>query len=198
MIERGRRETVRVWILLGIFATAMLGGGVAAQLGWLSSRQGALVGVGAAMLALLAFLAADRRSNEAVAWTSGGRAEREIGLDLEQLRADGTLVLHDVELDDGGYVDHIVCGPRGTFVVESKARRYEDHHLRRTKRQASSLHGQLGVWVTPVVCLAERVDRPHRRDGVWIMGKPHLLEWLSTRRGRRVDPDRARRLLCES
>jgi hypothetical protein len=189
--EQSRRATIRVWVLLGIFGLSLLGGAVAAQLGWLSSRQGAATGFGISALALLAFMAAERRSVQASAWIRGSRAERAVGEDLDLLRAEGGLVFHDVELDRGN-IDHVVAVPRGVYVVETKSRRYEEPHLKSVKRQAYRLHEQIGCWVTPVICLATRPDRPYRREGVWIMGKPHLTPWIEARHGRPVDLERVR------
>ncbi len=189
--EQSRRATLRVWALLGVFALALLGGGLAAQLGWLSSRQGAAAGLGLCSLALLAFHAAEQRSVQAVAWLLGSRAEREIGAVLNELRAEGALVFHDIELVRGN-IDHVVALPRGAYLIETKARRYEVKHLKETKRSASWVREQVGYWVTPVICLAGRSDRPYRREGVWIMGRPHLAAWLLSRRGRPVDVARVR------
>lgn len=195
--EQGRREATRVWILLGLFGLAMLAGTVCARLGWLSSRQGAIAGASLVTLALLAFRAAERHSVAALAWFRGSRAEREVGEELEHLRGDGYLVLHDVELERGGNVDHVVCGRNGVYSVETKARRYEERHLRQARRQAHALHQRLDVWVTPVLCLASRDDTPHRRQGVWIMGLPHLEGWLRDRKGRPFDPARALAALAD-
>ncbi|MFN2467877.1 MAG: nuclease-related domain-containing protein [Gaiellaceae bacterium] len=194
--QRSRRETLHVWILLAIFAAAMLGGGLAARVGWLSSREGASVGLGIVALALLSFRAAELRSRQALAWVLGSRAERDVGGDLNRLRVDGLLVMHDLEPDGRGNIDHVVCGQTGVFAVETKARRYEVRHLKQVKRQAYWVRTRTGVWCTPVICLATRDDTPHRREGVWIMGRPHLVEWVRAQRGRPVDPDQAREGLC--
>ena len=195
--EQGRRETRRVWILLGLFAASMLAGTVSAQLGWLSSRHGAIAGASLVTLALIAFRAAERHSVAAVAWLRGSRAERAVGARLDRLREDGYLVLHDVVLDRGGNVDHVVCGRNGVYAVETKARRYEERHLRQARREAHALHERLNVWVTPVICLASREDAPYRREGVWVMGLPHLEQWLRDHRGRALDPDQALAALAQ-
>jgi hypothetical protein len=192
--EQSRRATMRVWLLLGLFGVALLGGALAAQLGWLSSREGAGAGLGLCALALLAFQAAEQRSLEAMAWIRGSRAEREVGAELDLLRADGAFVIHDVDTGRGN-IDHVVGLPRGAYVVETKYRRYEERHLKQAKRNAHWLHERVGLWVTPVICLASRSDRPYRRDGVWVMGKPHLNSWLRGRRGRSIDVERLRQAL---
>jgi hypothetical protein len=192
--EQSHRATIRVWILLAVFASSLLGGATAAQLGWLSSREGALAGVGLAALALLAFYAAEQRSEQASAWLLGSRAERDVGAELDVLRDEGALVYHDVELERGN-LDHLVVLPRGVYLIETKARRYEERHLKQVKRQAHRLHRQAGCWVTPVICLSTRSDRPYRREGVWIVGRLHVAAWLLDRRGRPVDVRRVGKAL---
>ncbi len=193
--ERSRRETRRVWLLLALFGVSILTGALAARLGWLSSGHGAVAGLGVVALALIAFRSAEQASVEAIGWVRGSRAEREVGIELERLRGEGMLVLHDLELDHGGNVDHLVCGRTGAYVVETKLRRYEERHLRQAKREASWAHERLRVWVTPVICLATRDDSPYRRQGVWVMGRAHLVDWLRAGRGTPVDPQRARQAL---
>jgi len=192
--EQSRRATMRVWVLLGIFAASLLGGALAARLGWLSTRQGALAGLALCALALLAFYAAEQRSEQAVAWLKGSRAEREVGAALDLLRAEDALVFHDVELERGN-LDHVVVMPRGVYLVETKARRYEERHLKQVKRQASQVHERTGFWITPVICLSTRPHRPYRREGVWIMGRSQIVPWLRGRRGRPVDVARIRSAL---
>jgi Nuclease-related domain len=187
--EQSRRATARVWVLLGVFAASLLGGALAARLGWLSSRQGAAAGLALSLLALLAFYAAEQRSVQAAAWLLGSRAERTVGAALEALRGEGGVVVHDVELARGN-IDHVVVLPRGVYVIETKARRYERRHLKRVKRDAYRLHLAAGCWVTPVICLAGRPDRPYRREGVWVMGGDRVVPWLRDRRGRPVDVGR--------
>lgn len=189
--EQSRRATLRVWVLLGVFGASLVGGALAAQLGWLSSREGAATGLAVSALALLAFLAAERRSMQADAWNRGSRAEREVGEVLERLREDGGIVVHDVELDRGN-IDHVVALPRGVYLVETKARGFKEQHLKSVKRQAYQLHEEVGSWVTPVICLAMRSDRPYCREGVWIMGQSHLTPWMRHRRGRPVNLERVR------
>lgn len=53
--------------------------------------------------------------------------------------------MHDVEQPGEGNIDHIVSGPTGVFLVETKERRCEERHLTKAKRQAAKLHDALGV-----------------------------------------------------
>lgn len=124
---------------------------------------------------------------------SGTRAEVAVGETLEQLRRDGWIVMHDIERPSEANLDHVVSGPNGVFLIETKARRYEERHLGRVKHQTRWLHDQLGVWVTPVVCLHERRREPFRAKGVWIVPHTELLEWLQAQRNTPVTFERLAR-----
>jgi hypothetical protein len=100
---------------------------------------------------------------------------------LDALTADGWTVEHDVSNSRGILIGTLVKGAAGAYVVQVRNRAYRLEHLRRARRDATWLHGLLGSWVTPVLCLALRDDEPHRRDGVWIMGAEHLTDWLRAR-----------------
>jgi hypothetical protein len=124
---------------------------------------------------------------------SGTRAEVAVGETLEQLRREEWIVMHDIERPGEANLDHIVSGPNGVFLIETKARRYEERHLGRVKHQARWLHDQLGVWVTPVICLHARRREPFRAHGVWIVPHTELLEWLQTQRNTPVAFERLAR-----
>jgi hypothetical protein len=100
---------------------------------------------------------------------------------LDALTKEGWTVEHDVSNARGILIGSLVQGPSGAYIVEVRNRAYRLEHLRRARRDATWLHGLVGGWVSPVVCLALRDDEPHRRDGVWIMGLEHLADWLRQR-----------------
>jgi hypothetical protein len=52
---------------------------------------------------------------------SGMEGEKSVGQSLEELRATGAMVFHDVPAKDF-IVDHIVVSPKGVFVIETKTR----------------------------------------------------------------------------
>lgn len=124
---------------------------------------------------------------------SGTQAEIAVGETLEQLRREGWIVMHDIERPGEANLDHIVSGPNGVYLIETKARRYEERHLGRVKHQARWLHDQLGVWVTPVICLHSRRREPFRAKGVWIVPRSELLEWLKAQRNTPVAFERLAR-----
>ncbi len=113
-----------------------------------------------------------------VNWVRGARAEQAVGETLNELRSEGRVVMHDIEQVGEGNIDHLVSGPNGVYLVETKERRYEDRHIVKVKRQAAKLHDELGVWVTPVICLYDRRGEPFRTHGVWVVPRQHLLGWL--------------------
>jgi hypothetical protein len=94
---------------------------------------------------------------------------------------DGWTVEHDFLSAHGRRIGTVVHGPSGSYLVETRNRAYRVEHLGRARHHAAWLHGEVGGWVTPVLCLVQRDDRPHRRDGVWIMGVDQLAGWLRSR-----------------
>jgi hypothetical protein len=100
---------------------------------------------------------------------------------LDRLASEGWTVEHDVSNSRGFLIGSLVRGESGAYLVQVRNRAYRLEHLRRGRRYAAWLHGFVGGWVTPVLCLALRDDEPHRRDGVFIMGADHLADWLRAR-----------------
>jgi hypothetical protein len=128
-------------------------------------------------------------------WSLGAHAESIVGYMLDKLRALGFEVVHDLRQLGEGNVDHLVSGPSGVFIVETKRWEYEPWHLQKAKRQAAKLAAELGVWVTPVICLARRRPaRPYRDHGVWILGRDRLVDWVTAQRNEAVEPGRIARL----
>ena len=136
---------------------------------------------------------AERYIDDAVHWRYGGEAERDVGERLNQLAREHWAVMHDTTPTGRGNVDHIVSGPNGVYLVETKYRRYEERHLRRVKRQAALLHDELGVWVTPVICLRYRDGNAFTASKVAIVPYDELLDWLRAQRNRAVEFERLAR-----
>lgn len=57
---------------------------------------------------------------DVLAWRKGARGEEQVGRILAPLRGLGYAVLHDLGMGRGN-IDHVVVGPTGVFVVETKA-----------------------------------------------------------------------------
>ena len=139
------------------------------------------------------YRAADGQSAKMERWLKGSNAEAAVGETLEVLRWERYIVMHDLDQPGEGSVDHLVSGPNGVYLVETKFARYLPVHLRKAKRQAARMHDELGVWVTPVICLATRETRSYRRDGVWVVSRNELSDWIRGQQNEPVDFDRLAR-----
>lgn len=124
----------------------------------------------------------------------GAIAESTVGETLNELRREpGWFVMHDFEQAYEGNVDHLVSGPNGAYMIDTKLHRYEDSHLTKAKRQAAKLHDELGGWVTPVICTHSPRKRAFRHQGVWIVPHRDLLRWLRAQRNQPIPFERLAR-----
>jgi Nuclease-related domain len=82
--------------------------------------QGGLVGLAAA--ALVSWRLRFRPSEQARAWQRGAQGERYTARLLDRFTRDGFVVFNDLAVpgDTSANVDHLVIGPTGVFVVDSK------------------------------------------------------------------------------
>ncbi len=89
----------------------------------LGDQYGPLVPWVIASIYLVAILKSIVEPNHVRAWAIGAEGERITGRDLERL-PDGFRVLHDLRIvGSRANVDHVVIGPTGVFVIESKRMR---------------------------------------------------------------------------
>jgi nuclease-like protein len=170
----------RIWMVLGlVLALAFLVVAVS-----LDKRNGFLGLVGLAFLVFLRWVASGQ-INEVVQWRRGAASEEAVGNALDELLADGYSVSHDLRQEFEGNVDHLVTGPTGVFMIETKHRGYKPADLSKAKRQAKKLNVELGEWVTPVICLDRRRARePYRDRGVWIVSRERVPDWVRAQRVR--------------
>jgi Nuclease-related domain len=111
-----------------------------------------------------------RPSPQARAWQRGAKGERHTARLLDHLGRDGYMSFHDLALPDSpANLDHLVLGPSGVFVIDSKQWTGQVHQsadglvwhnhyrLDRTlatlRWQAETLGRLLGVPVAPLVCV---------------------------------------------
>jgi hypothetical protein len=134
-----------------------------------------------------------REQDVAWRWVKGARAESSVGEELNGLRGEGFVVMHDIKQNHEGNVDHLVNGPTGVFLVETKFRGYTPKDLIKVKRQAVRLNAELGTWITPVICLHVREGRAFKHEGVWIVPQHALLDWLRAQRNASVPFERLAR-----
>jgi hypothetical protein len=104
----------RVAVILGI----SVGGGVLGSL--LASRLGQVV-VAALAAAATGWGLRFRPSPDVVAWRRGAAGERRTARLLDPLEREGWAVLHDLAVPGSrANIDHLVIGPGGVFVIDSK------------------------------------------------------------------------------
>jgi hypothetical protein len=118
---RGRLAVLKLVLLFGIYGTAFYGLLVIQH--EVGSKARATVIASFAIAGLCFILAAElwRSGDATLNWFVGSRAERAIGAKLETFKQQGWLVLHGYKKDRGGDIDHVVCGPRGAYVIETKS-----------------------------------------------------------------------------
>jgi hypothetical protein len=76
---------------------------------------------GLAVAALIGWRLRFRPSEQARAWQRGAHGERRTARLLDRLTRDGYVVLHDLAVPGSpANVDHLVIGPTGVFVIDSK------------------------------------------------------------------------------
>jgi len=150
-------------------ATVIAAGGLA---GTLAHGAGPLVAGPAAALAAAAvgWRLRFRISAETVAWRRGARGERRTARHLRKLVREGWTVLHDLAIPQSrANGDHLLIGPPGVFLVDSKAWHgritltvdgsawHNGHPLDQTlatvRWEAQQLAGTIGAPVLPLLCV---------------------------------------------
>jgi hypothetical protein len=188
---RGRLAVLKLVLLFGIYGTAFYGLLIIQH--DFGSKARATVIASFAIAGLCFMLAAElwRSGDATLNWFVGSRAERAIGTKLETFKQQGWLVLHGYKRDWGD-IDHVLCGPRGAYAIETKSYGYRAGDVGQAAGNAAWLKERLGVqWVTGVLCVDE--DRPPWKNGkIWVVSHRDLVEWLTRYRDTPVDPAYAR------
>ena len=182
--RQARRHGRGMYFIVGLL-------GLVALVSLLLALSRTLIG-GVAVLVAVALLKAigERKLELAVRWRRGWAAEKSVGDELNRLRREGFIVMHDVAQRGEGNIDHVVSGPTGAYLIETKAGGYQADQLLKARRQAAKLQVELGTWVTPVICLDNRDAKPFRHDRVWIVPRQHLVAWIGAQRNRQVPFER--------
>jgi Nuclease-related domain len=77
--------------------------------------------LGLAVAALVGWRLRFRPSEQVTAWQRGAQGERHTARLLDRLTRDGFVVFHDFAVpDSSSNIDHLVIGPTGVFVIDSK------------------------------------------------------------------------------
>jgi hypothetical protein len=178
-----RREARTRRLVVNVAAFAMIGAGF-----WLFAASqgydfGGWVAVGIVLIGVMKALV---EPNHVRVWGIGAEGERVTAGALDELTADGYRVLHDRRIRGArANIDHVVIGPGGVFVVESKrmkgklrlrgdtvfVRGRRTSMVEEVLREADAVStvlaasGRADVRVQPLLYLQE-VDAP------WFLGQP--------------------------
>lgn len=172
------RERSDLGIAAAFLALAVVALGLSVGL-LVTGTAGVLTSAALAFVVLAAKELYGVRFESAERWGKGGNAERAVGRRLDALRAEGFVVMHDLEHVVAGNVDHFVSGPTGAFMVETKFRRYEDRDIPRAKCVANAMATEMGArWIQPVICVASRSYGPKLVKKVAVVGQEQLIPYL--------------------
>jgi hypothetical protein len=150
-----------------VAAAGLTGSALATQAG-LARTLATVAGLAAA--ALVGWRLRFRPSEQARAWQRGARGERRTARLLNRLGRDGYQVFHDLAMPGSpSNIDHLVVGPSGVFVIDSKQWTGQVHqsadgfiwhnHYRLDRTlaticwQALTLGRLLGIPVAPLLCV---------------------------------------------
>ncbi len=188
---RGKLGLLKLGLLLGLNGAAIYG--IVLIEHDVGARARATFVADFAIIGLCFMLLTElRRSGDAAMnWFVGARAEREVGGRLAVFKSRGWLLLHGYRRGRGD-IDHILCGPRGAYAIETKSYGYRPSDVGQVARNAAWLRDQLqNKWVTGVLCVDD--DRPPwRKDQIWVVGHRDLVDWLESYRDAPTDPEDAR------
>jgi hypothetical protein len=121
--RRRRASELAAWMRsLAWRAPLVAAGGLTAQV--LAAQAGLPHGglAGLAVAALVGWRLRFRPSEQVTAWQRGAAGERRTARLLDRLTREGYVVFHDLAMpgDTSANVDHLVIGPSGVFVIDSK------------------------------------------------------------------------------
>jgi hypothetical protein len=148
-----------------VAAAGLAGQVLATQVGL---PQGGLVGL--AVAALVGWRLRFRVSEQARTWQRGAHGERHTARLLDRLTRDGFVVFHDLAVPDSpANVDHLVIGPTGLFVIDSKqwtgsvhqgpdGLAWHNHYrldrtLETVRWEAETVGRLLGTRIHPLLCV---------------------------------------------
>ncbi|MFL5817973.1 MAG: nuclease-related domain-containing protein [Conexibacter sp.] len=198
--ERRRAWRRRVWWALPLVVTPVIAACLGLALLLAPERPGFFVGLGVGAAAAMVLILIDSPPWHIERWRLGADGERQTAKALRSLTRRGWTLVNDVHTERGN-IDHILVGPAGVFLLETKklggivtvergalsVRWREDpddgYEARQIGPRARALAAHLAervresgmpnVWVQPIVVLWS--DFPQgsiQSDGVaWVAGK---------------------------
>lgn len=182
--RQAARRGALVWAFVAaLIAVALFSIGLV-----LSGRASILTSVLVIALAVLLKLKGESAIDAAMPWRWGAKAEIEVGHALDSLMREGFEVRHDIQRGREANLDHVVSGPNGVYLVETKSHRFKPGAPKRAKAQAKWLRYEVGAWVTPVICILRRKKGPIQTDGVWVVPAHGILDWIRSQSNKPADP----------
>jgi Nuclease-related domain len=171
--RRRRAAELAAWTRsLAWRAPLVAGAGLTAALFALQAGLGRDLAIlaGLAVAALVGWRLRFRPSEQVHAWRRGVQGEQQTARLLDRLDRDGYVVLHDLAMPGSpANVDHLVIGPSGLFVIDSKLwtgsvqqsadgllwhNHYRlDRTLATVRWQAETVGRLVGVPVAPLICV---------------------------------------------
>jgi hypothetical protein len=173
LLEYGRRRALELagwrrslaWRVPLVVAAGLAGEVLAAQAGLPHAEL-----LGLAVAALVGWRLRFRPSGQARTWQRGAQGERHTARLLRRLPREGFVVFHDLAVPDSdANVDHLVIGPTGLFVIDSKQWTGSVHQsadglawhnhtpldrtLATVRWEADTISRLLGTRVTPLLCV---------------------------------------------
>jgi hypothetical protein len=196
-----RVTTVKVTGLFLAFVTVLVLMFESALQKWSHYRMGSVAIYALCGLEAMLALELQRQTDTLIDQRRGAEGEEVVRDELDVLRDEGWLVLHNYEKPYGGNVDHIVVGPHGAFAIETKAGRYRAGNVGQAIGSAMAVRERAGLgWVTAVVCVPNH-GTPTQKGAAWLVGRDNLAEWLRgarLHRGRPINVDDATARLLPS
>jgi Holliday junction resolvase-like predicted endonuclease len=118
----------------------------------------------------------------------GARSEDEVQRALAPLRAEGWRLRHSMPWRRRGDIDSVAIAPTGVaFVIETKTRTYDRHHLERVQEQAWWLSRRRRRWcprgALVVLCLARARGVQRGEDEVLVLSIDRLTPVLQSSAG---------------
>jgi Nuclease-related domain len=179
-VERTASQAERRSLAVFVCVLLFIVGSMALLLSGSAAPLAALPLVGLAFLGRMYF---DLQLDIAGMKRRGADAEAAVGAALDALIGEGYYVLHDLESVMSGNVDHVISGPTGVCLIETKSRTFKRRDLTRTKCAARLVAGHLGVrFVIPVICIHSRPDVLWRQEKVDIVGIDRLAGFIQSRK----------------
>jgi hypothetical protein len=169
--QRRRAEELAAWTRsLAWLAPLIAAAGVTGQVlaGQASLPQAGLLGL--VVAALVGWRLRFRPSEQARTWQRGAAGERHTARLLDRLTRDGFVIFHDLAVPGSpANVDHLVIGPTGVFVIDSKqwtgsvhqsadGLAWHNHYrldrtLEAVRWEAETIGGLLGTPAAPLLCV---------------------------------------------